>query len=78
MREIGRGISETKNRVEKLVGIPLLLRVDSGRGRTALYHAKVIKAFPSIFTVELENGEIKAFSYNDVHTKGIMFLKEDN
>ena len=77
MREIGKGIGETKSRVEKLVGIPLLLKVSEGRGRSSLCRGSIIAVFPAVFTVKLESGEIRTFSYSDVHTRGIMFLKDD-
>ncbi len=77
MREIGTDTSESKERVKKLTGIPLLLKIDEGRGRSSIYHGTIINTFPAVFSVKLENGAIKTFSYSDVHTKGIMFLKEE-
>ena len=41
MREIGKGIGETKSRVEKLVGIPLLMKVSEGRGRSSLCRGSI-------------------------------------
>lgn len=76
MREIGKGIAETKTRVEKLVGVPLLIKVSEGRGKNSLLRGSIIKVFPAVFTVMLESGEIRTFSYSDVHTRGIMFLNE--
>lgn len=76
MREIGKGIAETKTRVEKLVGVPLLIKVSEGRGKSSLLRGSIIKVFPAVFTVMLESGEIRTFSYSDVHTRGIMFLNE--
>lgn len=76
MREIGKGIAETKTRVEKLVGVPLLIKVSEGRGKSILLRGSIIKVFPAVFTVMLESGEIRTFSYSDVHTRGIMFLNE--
>jgi uncharacterized protein Veg len=75
MRDIGKGIQESKDRVEQLVGIPLLLKVNEGRGKSAIYHGTVIDLFPAVFSVKLDSGEIKTFSYADVHTKGVLFLK---
>lgn len=76
MREIGKGIAETKTRVEKLVGVPLLIKVSEGRGKSSLLRGSIINVFPAVFTVMLESGEIRTFSYSDVHTRGIMFLNE--
>lgn len=77
MREIGTGLNETKAQVQKLKGIPVLMRIDSGRGRTAMVSGVVEQVFPSIFTVKLSSGETRSFSYNDVHTKGVMFIKNN-
>ncbi len=60
------------------MGIPLLLKVNEGRGRTSLYNAEITAVFPAVFTVRLADGETKTFSYADVHTKGVMFLKNDD
>ena len=75
MREIGQSIVEAKERVQKIVGIPVLVKINGGRGKSSLYHGKVTALFPSIFTVELEGGEKRTFSYSDVHTKNVLFLK---
>ena len=75
MREIKRGIEESKTRVQKLMGVPLLMKVDEGRGKSSLYHGTIVNTFPSLFSVKLDTGEMKTFSYTDVHTKGVMFLK---
>lgn len=75
MREIGQSIVEAKARVQKIVGIPVLVKINGGRGKSSLYHGKVTSLFPSIFTVELEGGEKRTFSYSDVHTKNVLFLK---
>ncbi len=77
MREIGKDIGETKRRVEELVDTPLLLKVNEGRGKTFIYRGRIVAVFPAVFSVRLESGELKTFSYADVHTRGIMFLKED-
>lgn len=75
MREIGQSIVEAKARVQKIVGIPVLVKINGGRGKSSLHHGKVTALFPSIFTVELEGGEKRTFSYSDVHTKNVLFLK---
>ena len=77
MREIGKGIGEAKARVEALAGIPLLMKVNEGRGRSPLCRGSIIAVFPAVFTVKTESGEVRTFSYSDVHTRGIMFLRDD-
>lgn len=78
MREIGKGIGEAKARVESLAGTPLLMKVDEGRGRSTLRRGKIIAVFPAVFTVQMDDGEVRTFSYSDVHTRGVMFLKDED
>lgn len=77
MREIGKGIGEAKAKVESLAGVPLLMRVDEGRGRSTLRRGSIIAVFPAVFTVRMDDGEVRTFSYSDVHTRGVMFLKDE-
>ncbi len=76
MREPGKGIAGTKAGVERLIGMPLVMKVNEGRGRTGMFRGQVIAVFPAVFTVRTESGEIRTFSYSDVHTRGIMFLRD--
>lgn len=76
MREIGKGIGEAKQRVEKLRGLSLIMKVSEGRGKSTLLKGSIVAVFPAVFTVRLESGEVRTFSYSDVHTRGVMFLKE--
>lgn len=75
MREIGQSLCEAKARVQQIIGVPVLVKINSGRGKSALYHGKVTAIFSSIFTVELDGGEKRTFSYSDVHTKNVLLLK---
>lgn len=75
MREIGRDLSGAKERVQKLVGVPVLIKINSGRGKSALFGGTVTATFPAVFSVKLSSGELKTFSYADVQTRGVLFLK---
>lgn len=77
MREIGQNLDTTKERVKKLLNIPVLVKINSGRGRTSLCKGEVTAVFPAVFTVKLDDGETKTFSYADVHTRGVLFLNPD-
>lgn len=74
MREIGQSIDGAKERVQKLVGIPVLLKINSGRGKSTLLKGEVTKVFPAVFTVKSDDGQNRTFSYCDVHTKNVLFL----
>lgn len=76
MREIGKTLEGAKQKVLNLVGIPVLIKINAGRGKSALFRGEVTAVFPSIFTVTLDNGELRTFSYADVQTHGVMFLQE--
>lgn len=77
MREIGKGLGEAKAKVESLTGVPLVMKVSEGRGRSSLCKGRIIAVFPAVFTVRLESGEVRTFSYSDVHTRGVMFLPDE-
>ena len=51
MREPGKGIAGTKAGVERLIGMPLVMKVNEGRGRTGMFRGQVIAVFPAVFTV---------------------------
>lgn len=75
MREIGQNLDTTKERVKKLLNVPVLIKINSGRGKSTLCRGEVTALFPAVFSVKLDSGELKTFSYADVHTRGVLFLK---
>ncbi len=77
MREIGQTICGAKEKVQKLLNIPVLLKINEGRGKFKLYHGKVTAVFPAVFTVQTEDGKKRTFSYSDVHMKNVLFLKNE-
>ena len=77
MREIGQDLSSAKERVQKLVGVPVLVKINVGRGRSSLLGGVVTATFPAVFSVKLATGELKTFSYADVQTRGVMFLRPE-
>ena len=79
MREIGRTIEWVKQRVAGLVGVPVLIKISSGRGKSELHRGEVGAIYPAVFSVTLDTGEQKtfSFSYADVHTRNVMFLDPD-
>ena len=74
MREIGQSIAGAKERVQKLVGIPVLMKINVGRGKSTLLKGEVTAVFPAVFTVKSDDGQNHTFSYCDVHTKNVLFL----
>lgn len=76
MREIGQNINSAKEKVQRLVGVPILIKINTGKGKSILCHGKVTALFPAVFSVALDSGELRTFSYSDVHTRCVMFLNE--
>lgn len=77
MREIGKNLSAAKEKVSKLIGVPIVIKFNCGRGKCLLLKGEITNVFPAVFTAKLDSGEIKTFSYADVHTKNILFLKPE-
>ena len=65
-----RDIQITKGRamedVRLLTGLKVKLKVNRGRNKIELIEGILENAYPNIFTVRKENGEINSFSYADV------------
>lgn len=78
MREIGSNLQTAKESVKRLVGIPVMIKVNQGRGKNTVFSGEVETIFPSVFSVRLSTGELRTFSYTDVHTRGVMFLKKQD
>lgn len=76
MREIGQNLTVAKRRVELLKGVVLILKVKVGRNKTACLIGHIESIYPSVFTFRTESGEIRTFSYNEVQTKSVKFLKK--
>ena len=76
MREIASNISNTIERIKCLQGIPLVVKVVGPRGKSTLFYGEVADIFPAVFTVVTTAGEKKTFSYSDVHSGNIFFLKK--
>ncbi len=66
---------ETMERVNKLKGMPLIVRVNRGRNKIERFEGKIEAIYPSVFTVRLSDGGLSSFSYADVMAKNVMFLK---
>ncbi|MDE6302560.1 MAG: hypothetical protein K2M36_03110 [Clostridia bacterium] len=77
MREIGQNLDYAKEKVKRLLNIPVLIKINSGRGKSSLVKGEITAVFPAVFSVKLDTGETKTFSYADVHTRGVLFLNPD-
>ncbi len=68
-------INSIKDTFEGLVGEQLIVTVDAGRGRKIIHEGILTETYPSLFVVELDDGEDSyervSFSYADVLTDSI-------
>ena len=54
-----------KNKIIENVGIKHHFLFKGSRNQIDEFYGKIVKCFPSVFIIELENGVIRSFSYND-------------
>lgn len=78
MREIVLNLDNTKERVKKLQGREIILRVNKGRNRYISFLGKIESVYPSVFTVRDSEGDaLSTYSYSDVLTKTVLFCKKE-
>ncbi|MBR4801094.1 MAG: hypothetical protein IK048_05465 [Clostridia bacterium] len=75
MREIGQDINVAKEKVKRLLKVPANIKIRSARGKTETVSGYVSALFPAIFTITFEDETTKTFSYADVLTGNVIFLK---
>lgn len=68
-------INNIKETFKELVGEKLIITVDAGRGRKIIHEGILTETYPSLFVIELDDGEDSyervSFSYADVLTDSI-------
>ena len=67
--------AQTMERLNKLKGHPLIVKVNRGRNKIERYEGEIESTYPKVFTVRLTDGGLSSFSYADVLAKNILFLK---
>ncbi len=77
MREIGQNIDVSKQSVQNLVGVPVIIKTNPSRGKSTILKGEITHLFPAVFTVTLDNGETRTFSYSDILTKSICIIKNN-
>lgn len=75
MREPFYGNEELMKSVRALMGVRVKLKVSRGRNKSELIEGILENAYPNIFTVRKQSGEISSFSYADVISRHIKFLR---
>ena len=60
-----------KNYLKTKVGCNIIVVYYGSRNKKEKYYGIVDKIYNNIFTIKLESGEVKSFSYIDVLTKTI-------
>lgn len=77
MREIRQNIDDAKKQVKSLEGKEIEFIVNKGRNKLYRFIGKIENAYSSIFTVS-ENSKLYSYSYNDILTRNIKFIRALN
>lgn len=75
MREINNNVTEIHANVRALTGLHVKIKVNRGRNKTELVEGILENAYPNIFTIRRQSGEINSFSYADIISKNVKFIK---
>jgi len=67
-------LNSIKNFVLKNVGLEHKFLYKGLRNQSEEFIGAIIKVYPSIFIIELNDGTIKSFSYNDVVINNLKIL----
>ena len=63
------------DRLNKLKGYPLIVKVNRGRNKIERLEGEIEATYPNVFTVRLADGGLSSFSYADVLSKNVLFLR---
>ena len=70
-----KSVNEIRTEVEKNVGKEVTLKADKGRKRIVTKSGVILDAFPSVFTIEVNNAfdteRTVSYSYSDVLTSTV-------
>ena len=75
MKEVLHTVSGAMNNVKTLTGLNVKLKVNRGRNKIELIEGIIENAYPNIFTIRKNSGELNSFSYADVVSGNVHFLK---
>ena len=67
--------AQTMERLNKLKGQPLVVKVNRGRNKVERYEGEIESTYPKVFTVRLTVGGLSSFTFADVLAKNNLFLK---
>lgn len=63
------------DRLNKLKGYPLIVKVNRGRNKIERLEGEIEATYPNVFTIRLADGGLSSFSYADVLSKNVLFLR---
>ena len=67
-------LDDAKRNISKYLNKKCRFIYKGTRNQTEEFEGKIIKMFPSVFTIELSDGSIKTFSYADYVIKSIKIV----
>lgn len=62
-------INKIKEELNNHIGRSAVIKCDLGRNKTEEYNVIIKKIYNHVFTVKLDNEEVKSFSYSDIISK---------
>ncbi len=65
----------TIKKLNNMKGTPLILKVNRGRNKIETYEGEIENTYPNVFTVRLTDGGVGTFSYADIASNSILFLR---
>ncbi len=65
----------TRNELQGIMNVPFIIRINRGRNKIELVEGFVERVYPNIFTIRSIEGVLNTFSYADLYSKQVKFLK---
>ena len=75
MKEVLYSVSAAMDDVRAMTGLKVKVRVNRGRNKIEMIEGVIENAYPNIFTIRKENGELNSFSYADIIASNVKFLR---
>ena len=64
-------IKQIKNYLLSKINSPVIIIYNGSRNRKEKYKGRIYKIYNNVFTIKLDNNEVKSFSYIDILIKTI-------
>ena len=76
-----RSVTDIRQEVESNIGKEVVLKADMGRKRIKTKTGVIVNAFPSVFTVKVNNDfnveRVVSYSYSDILTSTVELISQE-